>query len=111
MGRKNFFQPYNPPYPQGQGDLGCQVALQPTGKPGGCSQRRSLVWTSKVRNASKRFVLIDILRRTDDGRVASYDLITDKGHMTTRHRRYLCPLHKDRDPNIQKTDTANDATE
>ena len=53
---------------------------------------------------------IDLLRTTDDRRVVSYDVITDKGHRTTRHRRYLRPLHKDHDPNIQKTDTANDVT-
>ena len=53
---------------------------------------------------------IDLLRTTDDGRVVSYDVITDKGHRTTRYRRYLRPLHKDHGPNIQKTDTANDVT-
>ena len=51
LGNRNIFQPYNPPYPQGPGDLVCQVALQPTGKPDGCSLTRSLLWTSKVRNA------------------------------------------------------------
>ena len=30
---------------------------------------------------------IDLLRTTDDGRVVSYDIITDKGHRTTRHCR------------------------
>ena len=44
---------------------------------------------------------IDLLRKTDDGRVVSYDIITDKGHRTTQHRRYLCPLHQDHDPKIQ----------
>ena len=43
---------------------------------------------------------IDLLRTTDDGRVVSYDVLTDKGHMTTRHRRYLRPLHRDHDPKI-----------
>ena len=37
-------------------------------------------------------------------------MITDKGHMTTRHCRYLRPLHRDHDPKIPKTDTANDVT-
>ena len=53
---------------------------------------------------------IDLLRTTDDGWVVSYDVLTDKGHMTTRHRRYLRPLHRDHDPKIPKTDTANDVT-
>ena len=57
---------------------------------------------------------IDQMRTTDDGRVVSYDVLTDKGHMTTRHRRYLRPLHRD-EPKIPKNknntdndDTAND---
>ena len=44
-------------------------------------------------------------------------MLTDKGHMTTRHRRYLRPLHRDHDPKIPKNknntdndDTANDVT-
>ena len=45
---------------------------------------------------------IDLLRTTDDERVVSYDIITDKGHRTTRHRRYLRPLHKDHDPKMEK---------
>ena len=59
---------------------------------------------------------IDQIRTANDGRVVSYDVLTDKGHMTTRHRRYLCPLHRDHDPKILKNkdntdnvDTANDA--
>ena len=51
-----------------------------------------------------------LLTTTDDGRVVSYDVMTDKGHRTTHHRRYLGLLHNDHDPNIQKTDTANDDT-
>ena len=61
--------------------------------------------------ANKEWVLkgtIDLLRTTDDGRVVSYDIITDKGYMTTRNRRYLRPLHPEHDPKLQKTDT-NDA--
>ena len=42
--------------------------------------------------------------------MVSYDIITDKGHRTTCHRRYLRPLHQDHDPKIQKTDIANDVT-
>merc|ERR1712208_46394 len=41
---------------------------------------------------------IDLLRTTDDGRVVSYEIITDKGHRTTRHRRYLRPMHPEHDP-------------
>merc|ERR1712055_296242 len=58
---------------------------------------------------------IDQIRTADDGRVVSYDVFTDRNHMTTRHRRYLRPLHKDHDPKIPKTkndtdnvDTADD---
>merc|ERR1712055_1063134 len=53
---------------------------------------------------------IDQMRTTDDGRVVSYDVLTDKGHMPTRHRRYLCPLHRDHDQKIpkNKTNTDND---
>ena len=43
-------------------------------------------------------------------------MFTDKNYMTTRHRRYLRPLHKDHDPKIPKNknntdnvDTADDA--
>ena len=50
---------------------------------------------------------IDRIRTADDGRVVSYDVFTDKNHMTTRHRRYLRPLHKDQDPKIPKNDTDN----
>ena len=54
---------------------------------------------------------IDQIRTTDDGRVVSYDVLTDKNYMTTRHRRYLRPLHKNHDPKIPKdnVDTADDA--
>ena len=43
---------------------------------------------------------IERVRTADDGRVVSYDVLTDKGYMTTRHRRYLKRLHKDHDPKI-----------
>merc|ERR1711867_203330 len=36
---------------------------------------------------------IDKVRIADDRRVVSYDILTDKNHMTTRRRRYLKPLH------------------
>ena len=54
---------------------------------------------------------IDQIRTTDDGRVVSYDVLTDKNYRTTRHRRYLRPLHKNHDPKIPKdnVDTADDA--
>ena len=61
--------------------------------------------------ANKEWVLkgtIDLLRTTDDGRVVSYDIITDKGYMTTRHRRYLRPLHPEHDPKLQQVDNTND---
>ena len=43
---------------------------------------------------------IERVRTADDGRVVSYDVLTDKEYMTTRHRRYLKRLHKDHDPKI-----------
>ena len=50
---------------------------------------------------------IDRIRTADDGRVLSYNVFTDRNHMTTRHRRYLKPLHKEHDPKIPKNDTDN----
>ena len=50
---------------------------------------------------------IDRIRIADDGRVVSYDVFTDRNHMTPRHRRYLKPLHKEHDPKIPKNDTDN----
>ena len=35
------------------------------------------------------------LRETDDHRVLSYDIQTDLGYETTRHRRFLRPLYKE----------------
>ena len=39
--------------------------------------------------------------------VVSYDVLTDRNHMTTRHRRYLKPLHKEHDPKANKDDADN----
>ena len=50
---------------------------------------------------------IDRVRTADDGRVLSYDVLTDRNHMTTRHRRYLKPLHKEHDPKANKDDADN----
>ena len=50
---------------------------------------------------------IDRVRTADDGRVVSYDVLTDRNHMTTRHRRYLKPLHEDHDPKANKDDVDN----
>ena len=33
------------------------------------------------------------LRETDDQKVLSYNILTDHGYETTRHRRFLRPLH------------------
>ena len=41
---------------------------------------------------------IDEVRTADDSRIYSYDVFTDRNHMTTRHRRYLKSLHKEHDP-------------
>ena len=43
---------------------------------------------------------IERVRTADDGQVVSYDVLTDKEYMTTRHKRYLKRLHKDHDPKI-----------
>ena len=53
------------------------------------------------------------LRTADDGRVVSYFILTDKNHLTTRHRRFLEPLYEDHDPKLTKNniDTENYATE
>merc|ERR1712215_479827 len=45
---------------------------------------------------------VERLRYADDGRVVSYYIKTDRNHLTTRHRRFLKPLHKDRDPKLTK---------
>ena len=50
---------------------------------------------------------IDRIRTADDGHKVSYDVFTDRNHMTTRHRRYLKPLHKEHDPKIPNNDTDN----
>ena len=41
---------------------------------------------------------VERMRYTDDGRVVSYYVMTDTNNLTTRHRRYLKPLHPDHDP-------------
>ena len=55
---------------------------------------------------------IERLRYADDGRVVSYFIMTDKNHLTTRHRRFLKPLHEDHDPKLTKNNiyTENYAT-
>merc|ERR1712030_188118 len=40
---------------------------------------------------------VESLRTADDGRVVSYYIMTDRNHLTTRHRRFLKPLNKDQD--------------
>ena len=56
---------------------------------------------------------VERVRTADDGRVVSYFVLTDKNHLTTRHRRFLKPLHEDQDPKLTKNniDTENYATE
>ena len=52
------------------------------------------------------------VRTADDRWVVSYDVLTDKGYMTSRHRRYLKRLHKDHDPKIinnKQSDVTNNA--
>ena len=45
----------------------------------------------------------------DDGRVVSYDVLTDKGYVTSRHRRYLKRLNKEHDPKVISSDATNTA--
>ena len=44
---------------------------------------------------------IERRRTADDGRVVSYDILTDKGYITSNHRRYLKRLNKDHDIKFQ----------
>ena len=53
---------------------------------------------------------VERLRYADDGRVVSYYIMTDRNHLTTRHRRFMKPLHVDHDPKIvtnKNIDTQN----
>ena len=34
------------------------------------------------------------VRTTSDGTIASYEILTDNGTLTTRHRRYISKVHK-----------------
>ena len=43
------------------------------------------------------------------GSVVSYDILTDKGYITSRHRRYLKRLNKDHDPKVSNNDVTNTA--
>ena len=52
---------------------------------------------------------IERRRTADDGRVVSYDILTDKGYITSRHRRYLKRLNKEHDPKVNSNDVTNTA--
>ena len=45
---------------------------------------------------------IESQRTSDDGKIVSYCIITDKGFYTTCHRRFLRPLGAENDPKISK---------
>merc|ERR1712055_1271498 len=47
---------------------------------------------------------VERLRYADDGRVVSYYIMTDTNNLTTRHRRYLKPLHPEHDPRNKEND-------
>merc|ERR1712215_201306 len=47
---------------------------------------------------------VERLRYADDRRVVSYYIMTDTNNMTTRHRRYLKPLHPEHDPRNKEND-------
>ena len=54
---------------------------------------------------TKDFLLngtIESQRTSDDGKIVSYCILTDKGFSTTRHRRFLRPLGAENDPKISK---------
>merc|ERR1712082_343017 len=51
---------------------------------------------------------VERLRYADYGRVVSYYIMTDRNHLTTRHRRFLKPLNQEHDPKFianKNTDT------
>ena len=45
---------------------------------------------------------VESQRVADDGKILSYNILTDKGYSTTRHRRFLRPLVTALDPEIPK---------
>merc|ERR1712030_214484 len=47
---------------------------------------------------------VERLRYADNGRVVSYYIMTDTNNLTTRHRRYLKPLHPEHDPRNPEND-------
>ena len=54
---------------------------------------------------TKDFLLtgtVESQRVADDGKILSYNILTDKGYSTTRHRRFLRPLITALDPEIPK---------
>ena len=54
---------------------------------------------------TKDFLLtgtVESQRVADDGKILSYNILTDKGYSTTRHRRFLRPLVTAIDPEIPK---------
>ena len=54
---------------------------------------------------TKDFLLtgtVESQRVADDGKILSYNILTDKGYSTTRHRRFLRPLVTALDPEIPK---------
>ena len=48
-------------------------------------------------------------RTADDGKIVSYDIMTDHGYLTSRHRRYLKPLNKAHDTKINGDDAIHSA--
>ena len=50
---------------------------------------------------------IERRRTANDGRVVSYDILTDKGYLTSRHRRYLKRLNNDHDPKVTNNDKSD----
>merc|ERR1712215_205978 len=49
-------------------------------------------------------------RATDSGQIVSYIIRTDRGRLTTRHRKYLMQLEPENDPKIQNNFTNLDVT-
>ena len=50
---------------------------------------------------------ITSVRLANDGAVVSYEIATDRGYNTTRHRRFLRPLAAEHDPKIIKQNNKN----
>ena len=51
---------------------------------------------------------VESQKQADDGKILSYNILTDKGFSTTWHRRFLRPLVAVNDPEIPESVESND---